>query len=144
VTRTRLAACAVLIALGLTACSDDDDDVSTARSTTTEAEASTTAAEETTTTAAGGGGGAEAGAGTVEIVDFRFQPSPLEVDAGTTVTFTNGDETTHTATSTDGPASFDTGEIGGGASGEVTVDEPGTYQYQCGIHPDMLGTIEVG
>ncbi|HEX2575165.1 MAG TPA: cupredoxin domain-containing protein [Aquihabitans sp.] len=144
--RSRCAALAVIVAVGLTGCSDDSDTASD-RSTTTRAETTTTSAalssstsSAPTTTAEGGDQSSSPEA--VEIVDFTFEPTPLEVEAGTTITFTNGDEVPHTATSTDAPSSFDTGELAGGSSGEITVDEPGTYRYQCGIHPDMQGEIE--
>lgn len=87
----------------------------------------------------GGGGGTE-----VEIADFAFDPGEIEVKVGDTITFTNDDDATHTVTSKDGaPGDFDTGDIGGGKSAEVTVDEAGDYEYLCSIHEYMKGTIRV-
>ena len=75
------------------------------------------------------------------IQDFAFGTPELSVAAGTTVTFTNNDTATHTATADDG--AFDTGEIAPGASATVTLDEPGTYAYHCDFHPNMVATITV-
>lgn len=78
---------------------------------------------------------------TVTIADFAFGPETLEIPAGTTVRFVNEDSAAHTATAKDG--SFDTGNIDGGASAEVTFDEPGEYTYVCAYHSRMTGTIVV-
>jgi len=64
------------------------------------------------------------------------------VAAGTTVTFTNKDLTSHSATADDG-TSFDTGLIGQNESATVTFDTPGTYTYHCTPHPTMKATIVV-
>lgn len=128
-----LLVCAVVVVAG---CGDDaDDDTAAAGSTSTDSSASTSAP------AAEEGGGA-AGEGAVEIADFAFAPEALEVAAGSTVVFTNGDEFAHTAEADDG--AFDTGELAGGASSEpVVLDEAGEYAYHCAIHEYMTGTITV-
>lgn len=78
----------------------------------------------------------------VVIEDFSFNPPSLTVAAGTTVTFTNKDLTSHSATADDGK-SFDTGLIGQNESATVTFDTPGTYSYHCTPHPTMKATIIV-
>lgn len=94
---------------------------------------------------AGGDGGdasGEAASGdAVQILDFQFDPAELTVQAGAIVTFTNDDDFAHTAEADD--SSFDTGNLDGGASGEVTLAEPGEYPYFCAIHNYMKGTITV-
>ena len=60
---------------------------------------------------------------------------------GTTITITNGDDTTHTVTAANG--AFDTGDIDGNTTAQITVDRPGTYAYFCDIHQYMKGTIHV-
>ncbi len=77
----------------------------------------------------------------VMIQDFAFSPASLQIAAGTTVTWTNGDSAAHTATADDG--SWDTGSIDGGASASITFDTPGTYTYHCMFHPNMTATIVV-
>jgi plastocyanin len=85
---------------------------------------------------------ADSGAtGSVEILDFKYEPDPVEVEAGTTVTWTNQDSADHTATADDD--SFDTGVFGKGDEGEVTLDSPGTYPYHCDLHPFMEGEVVV-
>ena len=80
----------------------------------------------------------------MKIVDFKYDPDPLEVEAGTAVKFTNEDDAAHTATSSgDVPKDFDTENLEKGDSKEVTFDEPGTYTYICDIHNYMKGTVEV-
>jgi plastocyanin len=129
--RALLGLLAALLAGGflLGACSDDGDDEGSSDEGTTEG------GEEEAADAAPVAGDA------VTIADFAFDPPNLQVEAGTTVTFTNDDSATHTATAEDD--SFDTGDLDQGASGEVTLDEPGTYAYFCNIHNYMTGSITV-
>lgn len=88
--------------------------------------------------------GARGGAHDVEIRDFAFDPDATEVEVGDTVTFTNGDSATHTATAEDGdPEAFDTGKLDSGTSKQITFDEAGEYDYYCSIHEYMKGTIRV-
>jgi plastocyanin len=78
---------------------------------------------------------------TITIKDFSFAPEALTARAGTTITVTNADGTAHTVTAAKG--AFDTGELAGGATAQITVDQPGTYAYFCNIHQYMKGTIHV-
>lgn len=85
-----------------------------------------------------------AGAQHLRIKNFAFHPASLTVKAGTVVTVTNNDQTTHTVTATGGKP-FDTGDISPGKT--VTFTAPkraGTYHYICTIHPFMKGTVTVG
>lgn len=77
----------------------------------------------------------------VQIVDFAFTPATLTISAGDTVTWTNGDQVVHTATSTSG--AFDSGDLAPGASFSLTFTTPGTYDYLCTPHPTMTGKIVV-
>ncbi len=77
---------------------------------------------------------------------LAFEPEELTVKAGTTVTFTNGDRAPHTATA-DGDQ-FDTGNIAPGASGTITLSQPGTFRFFCRLHGSaggqgMSGTVTV-
>lgn len=88
------------------------------------------------TAEAAGNGATEA---TVTIETFNFQPDPLVVHADTSITFVNEDAIDHTVTAgtreNPTPDSFD-GELPQkGATFELTLDEPGTYDYFCRIHP---------
>ena len=99
--------------------------------------AATTTAASTTTTAATASGEA-----TVVAVDFAFSPKDLEVTTGTKVTWTNNDSATHQIVSKGDPFPGD-GTIDSGESYSVTFDTPGTYDYFCGIHNSMTGSIVV-
>jgi plastocyanin len=81
----------------------------------------------------------------VSIVDFAFQPDPVTIWVGTTVTWTNMSQfgTNHTVTSDSG--SFDSGNLAPAARFLVTFSAPGTYNYHCTYHQDlgMVGTIQV-
>ena len=77
----------------------------------------------------------------VSIEDFQFNPAAIEVDAGSTVTWTNNGEEPHTATADDG--SFDSGTLQPGDTFSYTFDQEGEYPYLCEIHPSMTGTVTV-
>lgn len=87
------------------------------------------------------------GAGTVQAADqdvaisgFSFSPRTVTVDVGDSVTWTNSDAQTHTATS---GSDWDTGDIGNGESTSITMRRAGTYDYICTIHPTMTGRVVV-
>ncbi len=80
----------------------------------------------------------------VSIQGFDFNPSiNLTVHIGDSVTWTNNDGAAHTATSTSGPASFDSGTISSGATFNYTFTAAGTYDYQCDFHTSMTATLTV-
>ena len=82
----------------------------------------------------------------VAIRLFAFAPTPLTVKAGTTVTWTNGDDITHTVTSGTPAAKdgrFEARLAGKQASFRRTFSEAGTYPYFCERHPNMAGEVLV-
>jgi plastocyanin len=94
--------------------------------------------------AAGGETGtpeAATGETAVMIENFAFDPDPLEITAGTTVTWTNMDSTAHTVSQDGG--GFESGKLDQGATFSYTFDTPGTYKYFCQYHANMKGTIVV-
>ncbi len=101
---------------------------------------STTSAGPESTSTAPATGSAES-TDAVEISDYKYVPETIQVQAGTEVTFTNHDDTAHTATADDG--AFDTGDLDQGDSKSVTLDTPGTFSYYCRFHPFMKATVEV-
>ena len=78
---------------------------------------------------------------TVSIVNMAFTPATITVTAGTTVTWNNNDNITHTVTADDD--SYDSGNIGAGSSFTRTFSIAGSYPYHCTIHPSMKETIVV-
>jgi plastocyanin len=127
--------CALGLGLGACGGGDDDDDAGGGSSTTSTASTTTEAAPSSSEPA----GPVEGDA--VTIANFDFGPNQLAVSPGTTVTWTNDDPTSHTATADDGQ--FDTGSLAPGDSGEFTFDEAGTFAYHCEIHPSMTASVVV-
>jgi plastocyanin len=84
--------------------------------------------------------GAAAGP-TVAIVNFHFTPTPITVQVGQTVTWTNEGFVSHTVTAVSGE--FDSGTIRGGGHYSMTFSKPGTFAYKCTIHPQMRGSVIV-
>jgi amicyanin len=77
---------------------------------------------------------------------FQFQPNPIEVKAGTQVTWTNGDDIEHSVTAgAPGKESgaFDSGFFKKDGTFTQTFDKPGTYDYFCKRHNSMKGKVVV-
>jgi plastocyanin len=79
----------------------------------------------------------------ITIKLFQFQPGPVQVKAGTTVTWINDDEIVHTVTMDAKEKSFDAALDGKGKSFSFTFTQPGIYTYYCDRHEHMRGEIEV-
>ncbi len=77
----------------------------------------------------------------VTINNFQFAPATLTVPAGTTVTWINHDEDTHTVTAAN--RLFSSQGLDPGQSFTHTFTTPGTYSYYCAIHPHMTATVIV-
>lgn len=77
----------------------------------------------------------------VAISGSAFSPATVNVTVGDTVTWTNGDQISHTATADGG--SFDTGTLGNGESGTATFATAGSFPYHCTVHPNMTGVVVV-
>jgi plastocyanin len=104
------------------------------------------------TSATGGGGG---GGNSVEVSipqgsstlsEGAYDPNPVQVSAGGTVTWTNNDAQPHTATSGENAAPdgvFDSSILAAGKSFSHTFAEAGEYPYYCMLHPNMVGTVSV-
>jgi plastocyanin len=73
---------------------------------------------------------------------YEFEPAAIQVAAGTTVTWTNDDNFTHSV-ELEGQAS-PVGVMKPGESATHTFTTPGSYPYICTFHPqDMRGVVEV-
>jgi plastocyanin len=84
---------------------------------------------------------AEGGTVEIAVVNFGFQPAEVTVAAGTTVVWRNVSPTTHTVAAKN--RSFESEFIEPGGSYSVTLREPGVYDYECTLHPEMVGRIIV-
>ena len=75
---------------------------------------------------------------------YRFSPEAISVASGTTVTWTNHDNFTHSVQFLDGGLPTEPLQMQPGASATFTFATPGTYRYQCHLHPqNMRGTVTV-
>ena len=128
-----------LAAVGLTACGGATHAATKAAAATTQAapatahdhgEAPAAAAQPAVATSA------------VTIDNFSFMPTAIKVKAGTNVTWTNRDEEPHSVVSSEEPMKSHT-LAGPNNTFMHTFSKPGTYHYNCGIHPFMHGTVEV-
>jgi plastocyanin len=77
----------------------------------------------------------------IRIDNFSFTPPTLVVAPGTTVTWTNADDSPHSVREKDGKfksAALDTDD-----TFSQTFTAPGEYDYFCSIHPYMTAKIVV-
>lgn len=77
----------------------------------------------------------------VGIKDFTYMPTTLTVPVGTTVTWINHDEETHTVTSA--TSAFSSTGLGHDEAFAQTFKRAGTYTYFCALHPHMRATVLV-
>jgi len=78
---------------------------------------------------------------TVTIEGFAFKPQTLEVKAGDTIEWVNRDILPHTATAS--ANAFDSKTIRPGGTWTWTAGAPGQYAYECALHPNMKGVVQV-
>ncbi|MEW6475935.1 MAG: plastocyanin/azurin family copper-binding protein [Actinomycetota bacterium] len=109
--------------------------------------------------ACGGGGGGDdkaddarpassseeprSGEAPVRITNFEFKPKKVVVKPGTKVTWTNEDTNIHDVKDTSPLGTPVSEEMSKGDTFSITYAQPGSYSYICGIHPYMIGTVEV-
>jgi plastocyanin len=77
----------------------------------------------------------------VSIQNFAFTPAIVTIKTGTTMTWTNRDQDSHTATAMSGP--FHSPTLNTGQSYQYTFTTPGRFDYLCTIHPFMTATVVV-
>jgi plastocyanin len=96
---------------------------------------------------AGAGGAAAHAAGERKAImdqhDMQFVPHLLVVQAGTEVTFPNGDNVSHHVYSFSETKQFELKLYKGDVYPPVTFDRPGVVVLGCNIHDGMLGYIVV-
>src|ERR671916_506020 len=100
----------------------------------------------TSTGAAGGPTSVSIVPGSSSLTTDAYQPNPVQVSTGATVTWTNDDAQPHTATSGENATpdgTFDSGIMAPAATFEHTFAAAGEYPYYCLLHPNMVGTVSV-
>jgi plastocyanin len=75
----------------------------------------------------------------IYINSMSFGPRTLKIKVGTTVIWTNHDVSSHTITFDEG--SVESGELAAGDSYEFTFTTPGTYNYHCSMHPELMKAV---
>ncbi len=81
------------------------------------------------------------GGAKVSIVNFAFTPAEITIVAGESVTWTNNDGAPHGLEYHDGAKGTDL--LLPGASFSRRFDRPGTYDYNCAVHPYMTARVVV-
>ena len=77
----------------------------------------------------------------VDIDQFTFTPQRITVKPGTTVTWTNDDDDSHTVASSS--KLFKSKALDTGDKFSFTFTTAGTYAYICSVHPYMTGAVVV-
>ncbi|WP_320672203.1 cupredoxin domain-containing protein [Patulibacter defluvii] len=132
--RRSFLAVAAVGALGLTVagCGGDDD----GGDTTTATEQPTTPATTETQSAAGSGTLA------IAMKDIQFTPKVATAKVGQKVVWTNEDSVPHDVRALKGE-SFQSETFGKGGTYSFTPKKAGTIEYDCSLHPGMVGTLKV-
>jgi plastocyanin len=119
--------------------------------------ATMTGAGNATNATATGASGANTGtsvsivSGSSSLTDTAYQPNPIQVSVGNTVTWTNNDSQPHTVTSgSNGQPDnkFNSSPnfsplLNPGQTFSFTFTQAGNYPYFCMLHPNMVGTVSV-
>ena len=77
----------------------------------------------------------------IDISGMAFSPNSITISVGDTITWTNLDSMSHTATGDN--SEFDSGTLGKDQSFSFTFTTTGTYTYHCAFHSGMTATIIV-
>jgi plastocyanin len=85
--------------------------------------------------------GAPAADAKVQIDQYAFLPQRITVKPGTTVTWTNDDDDSHTVASSS--KLFKSKALDTADKFSFTFTTPGTYDYFCSLHPHMTGAVVV-
>lgn len=79
--------------------------------------------------------------GASPLTTTAYNPNPVSIQVGTTVTWVNDDSESHTSTSAAGV--WDSGNLGPGGRFSFTFQAAGAFNYKCLVHPNMVGTVNV-
>ena len=79
---------------------------------------------------------------TIEINNFAYSPSSINIKTGDSVMWTNNDQAAHTITSDSG-TELNSQTLSTSQTYSNTFTETGTYNYHCSLHPGMKAKIIV-
>jgi plastocyanin len=74
----------------------------------------------------------------IKMANVAYAPAQVSAHVGDTVEWTNDDIVAHTATARNG--AWDV-MIEPKGKGSITLKSPGTIEYYCRLHPNMVGSI---
>lgn len=77
----------------------------------------------------------------IDIKEFMYSPKELTVAVGTKVTWVNDDQVPHTVSEVN--KVFRSGALDTNDSFSYTFLIPGTFEYFCILHPQMIGSVRV-
>jgi len=77
----------------------------------------------------------------ISIINFQFTPAEVTIAPGESVTWVNDDGAPHGLEYNDGSSGKDL--LLPGESYNRRFDQPGTYDYNCSVHPYMTGRVIV-
>ena len=77
----------------------------------------------------------------IDIKEFMYSPKELTVAVGTKVTWVNDDQVPHTVVEVN--KVFRSGALDTDDSFSYTFLIPGTFEYFCILHPQMIGNVRV-
>jgi plastocyanin len=89
------------------------------------------------------GGSVVNGSTLVTIGAFAFQTQNVTIQAGTSVTWVNCEDTATDHTSTSDQGVWDSPLLAPNDAFTQTFDTPGVFSYHCAPHPFMTGTVTV-
>jgi len=70
-----------------------------------------------------------------------YNPNPVALKVGDSITWTNNDTRNHTMTENTG--AWNSGNIAPGATYTLTFSTKGSFVYHCALHSGMSGTVNV-
>jgi plastocyanin len=85
----------------------------------------------------------------ISIHDLSFSPTNIIVKKGTTVTWVNRESVAHSVVAFDDtnagdlPTRSRETRMGKGDTYKITFNQIGTFEYQCGVHSFMRGSVQV-
>jgi plastocyanin len=76
----------------------------------------------------------------IKMAQVAYAPAQVSAHVGDTIEWTNDDIVAHTATARNG--AWDV-MIEPKGKDSITLKSPGTIEYYCRLHPNMVGSITV-
>jgi len=79
----------------------------------------------------------------VNIKDFAFNPSTLNIKAGTKITWINNDQAQHKIISVSDEAGPSSDVLSQNDTYTYIFKKAGNFEYRCSFHPSMTGSVVV-